>query len=244
MKHLILSLLIITFSTFMTPLKAEYILRENMLKAEPGDYIVASQNKNFVVLMIYAKDGPILTIEEATIPENRVPSNFQSWKTWLADGAQGNTCWIRYRLNVQTGQMLEAYSFTRKSWFHFAHGDNILGKLIYLDFQFIAEKDRKKAGAQPGMGIADRRPMWQPRLVVEGQQLRGVPFNGWKSRWPNDNSDLSGKQIEIYLPIASNIYPSYFPYWLEVQGMTGSAKVRIVDSGKGIKSPMPPQQRS
>ena len=35
-------------------------------------------------------------------------------------------------------------------------------------------------------------------------------------------------------------YPSYFPYWLQVNGVAGKAKIRIIDSGSNLKSPKPP----
>ena len=52
-------------------------------------------------------------------------------------------------------------------------------------------------------------------------------------------ADLSNKTIEIYLPRNSQIYPTYFPYWLQVNGVAGKAKIRIIDSGSRLKSPNP-----
>ena len=43
--------------------------------------------------------------------------------------------------------------------------------------------------------------------------------------------------IEVYVPHESNKYPAYFPYWLQISGMVGKAKVRIVDSGSQLASP-------
>lgn len=226
--------------TFAADLKAEYILRENMQKVLPGDYIVAFQNKAYTLFMIYAKQGPILTVEEVSVPQNFLRNGQPDWREWLSNGAPGSTCWIRYRLNLQTSQIMDAYSFTQQGWVNLSGANNILAKLINLDFQKIPFEERKKAGAQPALGILDRRPVWQPRLMVNGSQIEGVPFDGWKARWPKDGSELSAKLIEIYLPSPESGYPAYFPYWLEVQGMIGSAKVRIIDSGNGLRSPKPP----
>jgi hypothetical protein len=221
-------------------LKGEYILRENMQKVLPGDFIVAFQNKAYTLFMIYAKENETLTIEEASVPQSMMGGNVPSWREWFASGAPGSTCWIRYKLNLQTSQIQDAYSFTQHSWVTLSGANNILAKLINLNFAWIPTEERKKAGSQPAMGLLDRRPIWQPRLIVNGSQIPGIPFDGWKARWPKDGSDLSSKLIEIYLPSATSGYPGYFPYWLEVQGMVGSAKVRIIDSGSGLRSPRPP----
>lgn len=232
--------LVLLVMTLGSHLHADFILRNNMQKVMPGDFIIAFQNKAYTLFMIYAKQNQVLTIEEVSVPQNRIGNNFSSWRDWYSSGAPGNTCWIRYRLNLQTGQVLDAYSFTQQGWFSFSSANNILAKLINLDFQPIPLSERKKAGAQPPLGGLDRRPTWQPRLIVDGAQIPGIAFDGWKARWPRDNSDLDSKLIEVYLPSPTSGYPGYFPYWLEVQGMIGSAKVRIVDSGSGLKSPQPP----
>lgn len=218
------------------PLQADRILKDNMAQAEPGDYIVAMQNKAYTLLLIQAKNGPVLTIEEVSVPIQKIPQNM-NWREWFARGASGNTCWIRYRLNLQTGQMLDAFSFTQGGWFTISQADNLISKLMNLNFAPIPLNERKKAGSPSSLGLADRRPIWQPRLIVDGRQIPGVPFDGWRARWPRDNSELSGKMVEVYLPSDAANFQSYFPYWLEVQGVVGNAKVRVVDSGKGLNSP-------
>ena len=44
------------------------------------------------------------------------------------------------------------------------------------------------------------RPLWQPRMVIDGKPIQGVLFDAWKTDWPRDGSDLSNKTIEVYLP--------------------------------------------
>jgi hypothetical protein len=75
---------------------------------------------------------------------------------------------------------------------------------------------------------------------VDGNNIPAVPFEAWQTHWPKDGTDLSGKSIEVYVPQENDKYPSYFPYWLQISGMVGNAKVRIVDSGSYMNSPMPP----
>jgi hypothetical protein len=143
-----------------------------------------------------------------------------------------------YEIDLKTGQMLRYYSFTKKGWFEIADADNFLSKLLNLKLVKTPEQARKKVGPKPVSG-PDWRPIWQPQMIVDGKRIKGVSFDAWRTRWPRDGGDLSGKTIEVYLPQDSQRYPSYFPYWLQISGMVGKAKLRIIDSGSQLKSPAP-----
>lgn len=211
------------------------LLRDNLQQAKPGDYLVMSSNKTYTLMHMRSKQGNILTIEEIAVPEKRYPSGM-NWKEWVQQQAPGNTSWVMYDIDLQTGQMLRYYSFTKQGWFEIAEADNFLSKLLNLKWHRIPLDARKKVGPKPFSG-PDFRPLWQPRMVVEGRLIKGVPFEAWQTKWPRDNSDLSGKTIEIYLPQDNQCYPSYFPYWLQINGVIGKAKIRLIDSGNGLKSP-------
>lgn len=215
----------------------ELFLRENFQRAQPGDYIVTSANKTLTLMHIYAKQNQILTIEEITLPENKQPTQL-SWKEWVHQNAPGHTNWVMYTLDLHSGKMLNYYSFTKKNWFEIPEVDNFLSKLLNLKLSKIPENARKKVGPKPKSG-PDWRPLWQPSLVVEGQLIQGVQFDAWRTKWPRDGSDLSDKMIEIYLPKDNQRYPSYFPYWLQVNGVIGKAKIRIIDAGSHLHSPKP-----
>lgn len=213
----------------------ELILRNNLRNAQPGDYIVISASKTQTLLLIYAKNNPILTIEEIAIPENK-RSPQMSWKQWVTQGAPGNTSWVRFDIDLQTGKMLHYYSFTKKNWFEIPDADNFLSKLLNLKFTQIPENARKRVGPKPRSG-PEMRPLWQPQMIVDGQNIKGVLFDAWRTRWPRDGSDLSEKVIEVFLPQDSKRYPAYFPYWLQINGVIGKAKIRIIDSGSQLQSP-------
>ncbi len=105
----------------------------------------------------------------------------------------------------------------------------------------IDDRYRRRVGGGTANRI-DNRPFWQPRLIVEGTEITGVTFDAWRGRWPKDDSELSNKTIEVYLPSKESGYPCYF-HWLQVSGLVGKARVRIVDSGHNLKSPQPPLPR-
>ena len=220
----------------ISPVSAEGLfLRDNLQSARVGDYLVISANKTQTLLHISAKQGEVLTIEEIAVPENKKSSRM-SWKEWVRRGSPGNTSWVIFDLELHSGKMLRYYSFTKKSWLEIPDADNFLCKLLSLKFNKIPDAARKRVGPKPISG-PEWRPFWQPRMVVEGQPISGVVFDAWHARWPQDGSELSGKSIEVYLPHDSIRYPAYFPYWLQINGVAGKAKIRIIDSGSHLESP-------
>lgn len=238
MKWIATIWLLLAISLIGTPslLQAEELfLRNNLKNAQPGDFIVISASKTQTLLLINAKQDSILTIEEIAVPENK-RSPQVSWKQWVTQGAPGNTSWVRFNIDLQTGKMLSYYSFTKKNWFEIPDADNFLSKLLNLKFTQIPENARKRVGPKPRSG-PEMRSLWQPQMIVDGQNIKGVLFDAWRTRWPRDGSDLSEKVIEVFLPQDSKRYPAYFPYWLQINGVIGKAKIRIIDSGSQLKSP-------
>ncbi len=216
----------------------DLFLKDNLQRAQPGDYIVISSNKTQTLMHIYAKNNQILTVEEIAVPESKRSTDL-NWKEWVRQGAPENTSWVMFDIDLRTGQMLRYYSFTKKNWFEIPDADNFLSKLLNLKFTKIPDNARKRVGPKPTSG-PDFRPLWQPRMIMEGKPIQGVAFDAWRTKWPSDGSDLSGKAIEVYLPHDSQRYPAYFPYWLQINGIVGKAKVRIIDSGSQLKSPKKP----
>lgn len=232
---LLLLLIIGVFSSSWAE-EPELLLKENLGQAQPGDYLVTVQNKNYTILIIRNRDAEQLSIEEITMPISRVPNDAFSWRTWVEKGAPGHTCWVMYTIHLPTGTMQQIFSFTKNEWISIPQSQNFLSTLLNLRLKRVADKERKRIGPPPSSDSIDRRAYWQPRLVVDGKTIQGVAFNAWRTRWPKDGSDLSGKIIEVYVPKENDKYPSYFPYWLQISGIVGNAKVRIVDSGTRLFS--------
>ena len=204
-------------------------LLDNMQKATSGDFIVTAQGKNITLFHIHAKKNDTLTIEEITAPSSCVKSAPGVWKTWISQRAPGHTAWILYTIDLKTGKLLSSYSVMRQARQDVAGANNFLTTLLNLKLEPIPPRQRKKLGAS--------FTLWQPKMVVEGKTIPKVQFDAWRTQWPKDQTDLSERSIDVYIPHESDKYPSYFPYWLEISGMVGSAKIRIIDSGSGLISP-------
>jgi len=208
-------------------------LLQNFQRAKPGDYLVTARNKNYTIILVSSQKDRKLVVEEITAPLNKIPKNIESWRQWIESGAYGHTGWIRYELDLNNGQMVSLYSFTHQRWLDTSSADNWLSTLLNLNFQQIPDRERKKTGA-----ASPKKPtFWNPTMVVNGEIIPGVFFEAYRAKWPKDNSELSGKLIEIYLPQDSQLYPSYFPFWLQISGIVGKAKLRMIDTGSNLRSP-------
>lgn len=236
-KILSLFFVLITHIIYAFPQETLF-LKDNLFRAQPGDYIVISANKTNTLMHIYDKKNGFLIVDEIAAPCSRKITRVD-WHSWIKNGAPGNTSWVMYEINLNTGRMERYYSFTKRGWFEISDADNFLSKLLNLRLSLIPEQERKKVGLKI-FAESEQARIWQPNLVVEGQIIKGVKFDAWRTRWPKDGSDLSGKMIELYLPQDNQFYPTYFPYWLQVYNTIGKSRVRIIDSGTRMQSPKPP----
>lgn len=86
-------------------------------------------------------------------------------------------------------------------------------------------------------GEIDRRKLWRPQLIRMGKKEKKAQFEVIRSTWPSDKTQLAGCVLELYLDAKNPHFP--FPYWMEIQSPHYTLKVRAIDSGTGIFSPMP-----
>lgn len=218
--------MIFLFLAFIFPLSASLSLIENFKLAKPGDYVVAQFNKSDTLLRVVSTQEDKIRMEEVSAPANL---KFSNWQDWLHQGAEGSTAWVTFVIDLDTGKLSNFYSISRGCFLQVAESENFLSTLLSLDFELVDRTKMKRAGGGK---------IWQPSLYFNSQKIENVFFDAWKTRWPEDNSDLSGKNILVYLPEKESGYPSYFPYWLEISGGLTKAKVRIIDTGHGLTSPI------
>lgn len=211
-------------------------LKDSFAKALPGDYVVLALPKTHSLLHIHSKKDNVVNIQEIISPEFSQPSNVD-WRQWFIRGAPDHTSWAIYQIDLKTGRINHYYSFTKQNFLEVSEADNFLSKLLNLQFKKIPPKARKKIGPRPTSG-PEWRPLWHPKMIVNGIVIKNVPFEAWQTRWPRDGSDLSGKIVDIYLPIGEE-YLSYFPHWIQVSGAV-KANVRAIDSGRYLPATITP----
>lgn len=232
----ILTIFILIFNSFS--LLSALTLKNEFENAQPGDFLVFQQERIYTLLHIFAKTDQILTLEEISINESKWQMLSQkphtTWKTWVKNKAPQNCSWIIYEVNRETGQILRAYSPKKH---HFIDAQKELGflpTLLNLHFTPTLLHERKKISKSFD---SEFTPFWQPPVSFEGVKVEGIHFDAFRARWPNDNSPLAGRLIEIYLPSKSSHLPSYFPYWIEVKDPSIKICIPIVDCGKNLCSP-------
>lgn len=214
-------------------------LRNNLGSGRPGDFIVTAQNKAYTLFHINSRSEDSLTVEEITVPASRINRNGFAWRDWVKNGAPNHTCWMIYTVRLSTGEIKESYALTQGNWYPINLSDTFLPTLLNLRFTQLSDKERKKVGHPLKDGGDGGKKIWQPPMIVDGQQVAGVLFNAWRARWPRDNTPLSDKIIEVYLPQDTGKYPAYFPYWLQAAGVIGKADIRVIDSGSGLVTSAP-----
>ena len=236
MKYLFTILLLCTY-VYANDLQ----LKSQLSEASPGSYVVTEQAKSCALLYIREKVDNLLVIEEISIPFSNFTRQKMSWRQWFEIGAPGHTLWTVSQINLDTGVFEETYSYTHQGWVDMSDSNSFLCQLLNLNFSKIPICERKRVGLPPGVNKKDNRPIWNPRVFIDGVQQTNIPFSAYKARWHRDNSELSCKVINIYLPESNTEnYPTFFPYLVEVEGKVANVKLRIIDAGIEARSARQP----
>ncbi len=209
-------------------------LRDRLSTAPVNSYVVTAHRNHYTLLHVRENSNISFVVEEVTVPASRVQERQFSWKSWFRQNAPGYTSWLIYRINMQTGQLLETFSVPAQCRITAPPGENYFTTLLNLEFHPLPPKARKTITYVTEKGTAGSQVPWQPRCIVEGKTIPDVKFETWGAVWPSDGSELANKAIEIYLPADQNTYPSYFPYWLQIKSSFQKAVIRVIDSGNDL----------
>lgn len=207
-------------------------LKQEAAKATSGDYIVYAYKQSLVLFRIRENTPPILVVEEISAPHSAVSAN---WQQWVSNNAPNHTSWTISRINMASGKVDSIFSVDEKGYLDANPAFQFLPTLFQLKLEPIEAYDRKYVGPEPLAGEKDLRRLWLPKIVFEAKQIFPA-VSAYRVRWPKDESELSGKPIDLYL--TNNAGLTYLPYWIEVFGGLGKAKISALDSGKNLSSPI------
>ncbi len=210
---------------------APFRLKERVEKAKPGDYLVTETGKTTTLLCIRKTSSSTLVIEEISAPSQSLKNRLSSWGEWVKAGAPGHTSWSMIEIDPQLGQILECFSFSRSAWIQVSEKENLIATLLYLPMKKIPQEQMKKIGPPPMDGEPDFRKIWTPPLVYEGKKIDAIKFDAYETVWPEDGSELSGKQISLYFD-QENQLP--LPFWIQVETSHATAAIKTVDAGKNL----------
>jgi hypothetical protein len=202
-------------------------LKERFYKARPGDYIVTCQAKHYSFLRVHALKEQRLTLEEIAIPEEeaKLPQN---WKAWVKQGAPGHTSWILYEIDLEKEKLLKCYSKVKMAAIYPEEADYLFLKFLSLPLRCLPDTERKKVGPPPQDKEADRRKLWNPKLMIDGKPLSKPAFEVLQAMWPEDGSPLASCLVEFYLD-QNSAFP--FPYWIDIKSSHYTFKIQVIDSG-------------
>ncbi|NGX46837.1 MAG: hypothetical protein K1000chlam3_00203 [Chlamydiae bacterium] len=215
---------------------ANVTIKDRLLKATPGDFIITEQGKSYSLLLVRSIEPPHLTLEEIIVDQSNIDLKKINWKNWIENRAPGADSWTAFALDIEKNTLVRSYSFLENQWLFIEKSDYFFGKLLSLSFQPTRDNERKKIGPAPMPGEIDRRKFWKPQLVREGKKHKKCEYEVLRAKWPSDKTQLAGCIFELYLDVQESTFP--FPYWMEVQHPHYTFKIRAIDSGSGIQSPM------
>ena len=202
--------------------------------AQPGDYIVAKQPGCYCLLILRAKDGDKIILEEIDVPEYSVDLKTMDWKTWLLSKAPGNSSWGMISIDLGKKELLEAYSVTKRSFLTLSKEEQFFLELLSLPSERLMNQDRRKIGPPPLAGEEDHRSLWLPKVNFDGK-IRKDPMSVYRSVWPKDGSILSSCKIDFYFDEALSDFP--FPVWIDIYGGYFQARLAVIEAGRGMVSP-------
>lgn len=218
---------LLAFSLLLSPIFAgEYPLIKRLEKAKKGDFIVFEANKTITLLVIRSLSHQSLVLEEISAPSHKVKPG--AWNNWIQAKAPGHTSWSMIEIDLVNQRILECYSFNKNAWLPQSPQDSLLATLFHLPLTPVDQKLRRKVGPAPNEGEVDRRKTWNPPLVVDGKKVEHPSFDVYEAAWPKDNSELSGKNICLYL---DRDVQTTLPCWIQVDTGQITASVRAIDSG-------------
>lgn len=235
--------LIILFFIFIhTLLSANPTLKSRLLKANKGDFVVTAQGSVYSLLMVRDISKQEITLEEIDIEQTNIDLKKIKWQDWVNNKAPGSTSWMTMTIDLENNNIRECFSYTQKQWLFIEKSDYLFANLLSLPLRATKDHERKKIGPAPSPGEIDRRKLWHPQVIRSGKKIKDPHFEVLRTKWPQDKTRLAGCIFELYLDAENPSFP--FPYWMEVQHPHFTFKVRTIDSGSGLQSPMPPLKKS
>ncbi len=229
MKLWLFCFLFATFALF----SKEFHVKDRVQIAKPGDFIVTEAGKMATLLSIRSLTSNSIIIEEISAPSQNI-KNISSWPDWVKAKAPGHTSWSMIEIDLQSGSILECYSFSRGGWVHLSSQESLLSTLLQLPLTPVDSEKRRRIGPPPAPGESDHRKEWNPSLVYEGKKMENALFEVFETSWPQDGTELSGQTVSLYFDKEMK-YP--LPYWIQVDTSQATANLRTIDGGKSLPSP-------
>jgi hypothetical protein len=203
-----------------SPLFAETLI-ERLHQCKKGDYVVLHAESHYTALILAEaiEDGKPLQLIEIEVPYyigKNFLGQYANWKAYLEDKAPGSRV-VRQQLatpSVSTTQ-------------------DPVQRLLFLPLTKAPIPKLRKIGPQGDSG-EDDRPLWLPPLHLAGKKISHPKYDILYSKWPKEDSLLSGAEIFFYFPSTPKLF---FPSWIEVRTSHFTKNFGLVDCGSDLNIP-------
>lgn len=205
-------------------------MKERIESAKSGDFAVIEANKMVTLLAIRSATPQTVVLEEISLP-SQTAKKIGSWPEWVKAKAPGHTSWSMIEIDLETGAVLECYSFSRSTWVQLTQKENLFATLIHLSLKTVEGDKVKRIGPPPLHGELDVRKIWSPPLIFEGKMIENARFEPFAATWPEDGSELSKREVTLYFD-RENRFP--LPFWIQIETSHLTAAFRTIDSGRNL----------
>lgn len=207
---------------------------QNFSPAYKGSFVVTEHQKTISFLRLHSLDGPFLFLEEINLPSHFLMQHPRNWDEWLKEKAPHHTSWLLYQVDLNQCKIVDCYSFSKESYISLHEQQSFLTTLMTLPLEPVPPAERKRIGSKSQEDL-DTRKIWNPPKIINGQHYSKPRFEMMHARWPKDDSELSGKLIDLYFDQDQPQFP--FPYWIEIGDGYNVFKIRVIDSGISVQFP-------
>jgi hypothetical protein len=221
-------ILLFCFSFFCS-----FTLKDKLISAKEGQYIIFDQHKMYSFLSIYKKTESSILIEEASILKNQIKKDLL--KPWFENKAKNASSHIIYEIDLNKNIIINSYSFTKKAYINLKNEDNFLTMFLKLNLKKLSLEERKKIGPKLSDDEKDRRKLFNPQKIKDQKKIKKPNFDVYRSYFPETSAYFSNNKIEFYFDKEG----FFFPYFIEIDTENISIIINAIDSGENIKSSIP-----
>lgn len=206
--------------TFCAASEPSSLMTQRLTSLDEGSRILYELPQSIVSIYVSKKSPTELILDVASATKDVLErENMSSWLEWSHKNTPSATLKEKIIIHLPEGTITQTGHSSNYAW---------LVTLLSLKATKVPLSFRKKAGPTPMPGELDNRPLWHPKIVVQGKKLASES-SVYKIIWPADGSFLEQREILLYFP-ESPLAVKAFPYWIE--SPSSSYKIFVVDSEK------------
>lgn len=156
--------------------------------------------------------------------------DFPSWKVWITSGMPSALQKIDLLIDTQNSTLFPENGIENSSSNHLFQ---LLEKLLTQKMTPIHPEKRKKQGSLSHPNDIDRRPIWNPPVVIDGKVSQSIPSDAFTLVIQQKEEGESQLPCILYYAIkSSTLLPPFiaFPTWIESAGRQFFT-ARLIDSG-------------